>query len=99
MRVDWLKAVIPAYQHVLDRATEETWLGRRIRVASAEGLILMKLLAGRAQDWLDIENLAAAQRDRLDVDWIRGEWQTLAAPDDPGMTRFVELVDRLRTTN
>lgn len=96
VRVDWLKAAIPAYQHVLDRATEETWLGQRIRVASAEGLILMKLLAARTQDWLDIENLVAAQRDRLDVPWIRGEWQTLADTVDPRMTRFLELVDRVR---
>jgi hypothetical protein len=96
IRVDWLSAVIPAYQHILDRATEETWLGHRIRVASAEGLILMKLLAARTQDWLDIENLIAANRDSLDVDWIGEEWQTLADPTDPRMTRFLELVARAR---
>src|SRR5436190_22487224 len=39
IRIDWLKPVIPAYQHVLNHATEETWLEHRIRVASAEGLI------------------------------------------------------------
>ena len=92
IRVDWLKAVIPAYQHILDRSTEEAWLGKRIRVASAEGLILMKLLAARTQDWLDIENLIAAQRERLDVDWICQEWQSLASPDDPRIVRFVKLV-------
>src|SRR5436853_1841182 len=32
IRVDWLKPVIPAYQHVLDRATTETWLTNPIRV-------------------------------------------------------------------
>lgn len=96
IRVDWLKAVIPAYQHILDRATEETWLGRRIRVASADGLILMKLVAARTQDWLDIENLVAAQRDSLDLNWICSEWQTLADPDDPRMTRLLELVNRAR---
>ena len=64
IRIDWLDAIIPAYRHILDRSTEEMWLGRRVRVASAEGLILMKLLAARTQDWLDIENLVAAQRNR-----------------------------------
>jgi hypothetical protein len=59
VRIDWLKPVIPLYQHILDRATDEDWLGHPIRVASAEGLILLKLLAYRPQDVVDIENLVA----------------------------------------
>lgn len=94
IRVDWLKAVVPAYQQVLARSTEEVWLGRRIRVASAEGLILMKLLAARTQDWLDIENLVAFQRGNLDLKWIDSQWQTMAPADDPRMTRFLELMAR-----
>jgi hypothetical protein len=92
IRIDWLKPVIPAYHHVLDRATEETWLDHRIRVASAEGLILLKLLAFRTQDQLDIENLVAANRDQLDLTWIKAEWLTLAGLDDPRMRRFLEIV-------
>jgi Nucleotidyl transferase AbiEii toxin, Type IV TA system len=92
IRVDWLKPVIPIYQHVLDRATEETWLNRPIRVASAEGLILIKLLAYRTQDRLDIENLVAAHRDTLDLAWIRSEWETVAAADDPRMVWLVGLL-------
>ena len=91
IRVDWLKPVLPAYQHVLDRATTETWLTHPIRVASAEGLILLKLLADRTQDRLDVENLVAAHQGRLDLEWIREEWQTLAALDDPRLTRFEAL--------
>ena len=64
---------------------------RPIRIATAEGLILIKLLAYRAQDVVDIENLVAAHRDTLDLDWIRAEWQTVAAADDPRMVRVVEL--------
>ncbi|MFN4258156.1 MAG: hypothetical protein ACK4RK_02590 [Gemmataceae bacterium] len=97
IRIDWLKAVIPTYQHILDRATDETWLGQRVRVASAEGLILMKLLAARTQDWLDIENLVAAHSDTLDIAWIGDEWQTLADPSDPRMARFLDLVARARS--
>ena len=92
IRVDWLKPVIPAYEHVMDKATEENWLNHPIRVASAEGLILLKLLAFRTQDVLDIENLVAAHRDKLDVDWIRTEWQTVASLDDPRMARLMELM-------
>lgn len=94
IRIDWLKPVIPLYQHVLDRATEESWLSRPVRVASAEGLILIKLLAYRPQDQFDIENLVALNRDTLDLDWIQSEWATVAAADDPRMRRVVELVGR-----
>ena len=94
VQVDWLKPVIPLYQHVLDRATDESLLNLPIRIATAEGLILLKLLAYRTQDQLDIENLVAAHRDTLDLEWIRSEWATVAAPDDPRMGRLVELVGR-----
>ena len=91
-RVDWLKPVIPLYQHVLEHATEEIWLDHPIRVASAEGLILLKLLAYRLQDQLDIENLVAATRGKLDMDWIRTEWQAVGPLSDPRMLRLEELV-------
>jgi hypothetical protein len=92
IRIDWLKPVIPAYQHVLECATEETWLNHKIRVASAEGLILLKLMAFRLQDQLDIENLVAANRDGLDVAWIQNEWQAIFPLDDPRMLRLLEII-------
>ena len=94
VRIDWLKPVIPMYQHILNRATEETRLGQTVRVASVEGLILTKLLAYRAQDQADIETLVAIHRDTLDLDWIQSEWATVAAPDDPRVKRVVELVGK-----
>ena len=69
------------------------------RIASAEGLILLKLLAFRTQDQVDIENLVAANSDKLDLDWIRAEWQNLGSPDDPRMRRFLELVSESRPTS
>jgi predicted nucleotidyltransferase len=90
IRVDWLRPVLPVYVHVLDRATEEDWLGQPIRIASAEGLILLKLLAFRPQDQIDIENLVAGNPGTLDLDWIRAEWKTVASLDDPRMKRFLE---------
>ena len=92
IRIDWLKPVLPVYNHILDRATKETWLNHPIRVASAEGLILLKLMAFRSQDVVDIENLAASFHDRLDLEWIRSEWQTIAPLDDPRMKKLEELV-------
>lgn len=86
VRVDWLKPVLPAYRHVLERAVTEPGPSRPIRVATAEGLILLKLFAFRLQDQTDIESLVAANRDTLDFDWIRREWQTVFELDDPRMT-------------
>jgi Nucleotidyl transferase of unknown function (DUF2204) len=93
IRVDWLKPVLPTYLHILEGATEETWLNQPVRIASAEGLILLKLLAFRTQDQLDIENLVAANSGTLDLSWIKTEWQTLADHNDPRMLRLQELVD------
>jgi hypothetical protein len=92
MRIDWLKPMLPVYQHVLERATVVDWLSRPIRVATTEGLILLKLLADRTQDHLDIENLVAFHRDRLDLDWIKAEWQAIAPESDPRMQRLLALV-------
>jgi hypothetical protein len=98
-RIDWLKHLITAYQHSLQRATEEKWLDRPIRIASAEGLILLKLLAFRTQDQVDIENLVAANADQLDLDWIKSEWQNLAGLDDPRMRRLLELISESGATS
>lgn len=92
IRIDWLKPLIAIYQHVIDRAKSEEWLGTHVRVASPEGLILMKLLAFRDQDQIDITNLLAANRGQLDLDFIRQEWATVGEPDDPRMLRFDEMV-------
>jgi hypothetical protein len=92
VRIDWLKALLPVYQHVIDQARPETWLSSTIRIASPEGLILTKLLAFRTQDQVDIENLLAANRGQLDLDLIRREWQTVAEPDDPRLPRFDEML-------
>ena len=84
IRVDWLKPVVPLYQHVIDSATPEDWRGRTIHVASAEGLILLKLLAGRAQDLLDIDTLLAANQGRLDLGWIERSGSPFSRPTTRG---------------
>jgi predicted nucleotidyltransferase len=88
VRVDWLKPVLPIYQHVLDAATSGEWQGRKVRVVTAEGLILLKLLAGRPQDLVDVNALLAANQGRLDMDWIEREWLGVFAADDPRWQSF-----------
>jgi hypothetical protein len=94
VRVDWLKAVIPLYRDVLAGARPESWLGGVIRIASAEGLILTKLVAFRGQDVVDIESLLAANRGELDLDFIRRTWQTVGEAGDSRMQQFAEMVKR-----
>jgi hypothetical protein len=92
VRVDWLKPILPLYQHVIDTAEPRQLQGSFVSVASPEGLILTKLIAFRPQDQLDIMNLLAANSGELDLDWIRREWATIADADDPKMRKFEEMV-------
>src|SRR5262249_52966443 len=50
VRVDWMQPVLPLYANVLKSAELKPWLDATIRVATAEGLILTKLLSFRPQD-------------------------------------------------
>jgi len=55
--------------------------GHTVRVATAEGLILTKMVAYRPQDQIDIETLLTANRDRIDIDLIREEWSPFATTE------------------
>jgi Nucleotidyl transferase of unknown function (DUF2204) len=99
VQVDWLKPVLPLYHHVLDGARLEKWRGRAIRIASPEGLILTKLVAFRIQDQADIENLVAANRDQLDLELIRREWQTVSGQNDPRWAWLNEVLRRMSSAH
>jgi len=96
VRIDWLKPLLPAYRHVLERARMEPAPEGAVRVATAEGLILLKLFAFRLQDQTDIEALVAANRGALDIDWITAEWQTVFEPDDQRLRWFLGLLAESR---
>jgi hypothetical protein len=92
--VDCLKPLLPCYQHILDGARVEEWLGQPIRIASAEGLIVSKLLAFRTQDQVDIENLLAANQGQLDLDFVRRDCDAIMNADDPRLIWFEQAVTR-----
>ena len=73
VRVDFLKPVIPAFQHILSRAVEVQFGEQTLRVADAEGLLLLKLLAFRPIDQDDIQAILSAHPGTLDLDWVRQE--------------------------
>lgn len=52
--------------------------GHKVRVATAEGLILTKLVAFRPRDQEDIETLLTANRDEIDIGLIREQWSPFA---------------------
>lgn len=81
VRVDWMQPILPLYARVLDTAEPTPWLDTSLRVATAEGLILTKLVAFRPQDQADIVTLLAANRDDIDVGLVRREWAPFAAAE------------------
>jgi predicted nucleotidyltransferase len=81
--VDLMRPVIPAYAHALERAIDAQVFGQTVRVSSAEGLIIMKLAAMRPQDEADIQELLSANTGRLDLDFIRREFESFSEADDP----------------
>jgi hypothetical protein len=92
VRIDWLKPVLPLYIRALAEAQPLDWSeGHTVRVATAEGLILTKMVAFRPQDQIDIETLLTANRDDIDVDLIREEWSPFAATE-AGRTSWLEAV-------
>ena len=68
VRIDWLKPVLPFYSRAIADASPLDWSeGHSIRVATAEGLILTKMVAFRPQDQLDIDTLLTANRDKINI--------------------------------
>jgi hypothetical protein len=98
IRVDWVKAVLPLFQRILDRAKWEDIGGRQIRVADAEGLLVLKLVALRPQDQQDIQGILTANRELLDLDWVRREWWAVIDEDDPAKEQFEQVVREFYNT-
>jgi hypothetical protein len=96
VRIDWLKPVLPLYARTLADATALTWTqGHSLRVATAEGLILTKMVAFRPQDQADIETLLIANRSDLNIDLIRQEWSAVAAGEQARTAWLEDAIARL----
>lgn len=64
---------VPSYQdRLFERAIDfELERGKRIRLCSAEDLVVHKCVAGRPQDLRDVDGVIARQGPALDVDYVR----------------------------
>lgn len=92
VHVDCLKAVIPVFHRILERARPEKFGEQAVRVADAEGLLLLKLIAFRPLDQEDICGILAANANQLELDWVRRE-ATLAGLDPQRMAQFELMVE------
>jgi hypothetical protein len=97
VRVDWMQPILPLYATVLRTAESESWLEADLRIATAEGLILTKIVAFRPRDQIDIETLLAANRDNIDLELIRREWATVAEGEDTRNAWLENAIERLVT--
>jgi hypothetical protein len=65
--------------------------GSRLKLCTADDLVVYKAFAGRPLDWADVESIIAKQRRKLDWDYIFGELIPLAElKEDP------EIVSKLK---
>lgn len=66
---------LPGYEEMMiDRATkQEISPGRKVPFCTPEDLIINKAVAGRVQDWLDIESVIMRHENALDLNHIR-QW-------------------------
>jgi predicted nucleotidyltransferase len=95
--VDLMRPVLPVYARVLDRAITTQILGQSVQVSSAEGLILMKLIAMRPQDESDIQDLLSAYAGQLDLAFVRHELDSIFPADDPRRMKFEQWARDIAT--
>ncbi|MBI5651038.1 MAG: nucleotidyltransferase [Chloroflexi bacterium] len=96
--VDFLLA-LPGYEeNIITRATRRKFGGLMVWICSAEDLLIQKVVANRAKDWLDVEGILSEQYGRLDEDYIE-EWLPQFADllERPEMlTQYREIQDRIK---
>jgi hypothetical protein len=70
----------------------------RNSTCSAEDLLVLKVFAGRAKDWLDVEGVVLRQADRLDRALVRRELEPLLELKDDNMSlaRLEKVFSSLR---
>ncbi len=81
--VDFLLAAPGYEENIITNATSVDLEDWRVWICSPEDLIIQKAVAGRPQDWLDIEGVLIEQHARLDRDYI-----------DDWLQQFAEALER-----
>lgn len=83
--VDFLLTVPGYEENIVTRAILCDLDGLNVRICSPEDLIIQKAIAGRTQDWQDIEGILIEQHNHLDSayieDWLRQFVEALDQPE------------------
>jgi hypothetical protein len=92
--IDVALGALPFEERATERATPfEIGDGHTIRTCSAEDLVVMKVFAGRPQDWIDVEGIVARRGEALDAALVWRELRPLldvvADPDREARLRTV----------
>jgi hypothetical protein len=95
VKVDMAVGMSGFEQQTVARAERLKVAGAIISVATAEDLLIMKVLAGRPQDEQDLKGLVVAQGEQLDWDYcLRVAADLAEAIDQP----LVDRIEALRNT-
>lgn len=97
VQIDLLKPVVPILHQVLERSRMETFGKQPLRVADAEGLLLLKLIAFRPMDQEDIRGILLANAQHLDLEWVRKEARD-AGIDQRRLQEFESLVSEFHVS-
>ena len=96
VRVDLIWATLPYEESAIRRAVARDVGSRKIRFATAEDLILHKIISERERDRKDVEGIVGAQRGRLDLSYLDSRVRALSeALEDPDLLdRYQRAIDR-----
>jgi len=91
--VDFLLTVPGYEENIVTRAVRGDLDGLAVWICSPEDLVIQKAVAGRVQDWQDIEGILIEQQGRLDLayveDWLQ---QFAAALEQPEILRQYQSI-------
>lgn len=92
--VDFLLAVPGYEENIVTRAVRGDLDGLAVWICSPEDLVIQKAVAGRVQDWQDIEGILIEQQGRLDLayveDWLQQFATALEQPEILSQYRSIQ---------
>ena len=91
VRIDFFLPVLPISLDALSRRVQVPFGDHDIWILSAEDLMVFKLIFGRTKDFADIERLVAAQREKLQWNYLQHQLVHIFEPDDSRFLKYLEL--------
>lgn len=80
-RAEFFMPFLPLQDEILRRAVRLPFENREIHVTTAEDMVLLKMVFHRPKDLIDVRGILWAQRDQLDLGYVRA-WSERILQDD-----------------